>query len=274
MKLLCRCHSHSPVPSQQRLSLTLQTSSSSTSLGRAMPQFPPHSSSPCSGPPQSRRELCAPQAPQPPLLALFAARGAHPAWEPRHRAHLHHQPRGHAGECGKGHPRGTGPSGDPVGPPRHPTSPLLCPLQLPTATARCKRWRPQVERGSQASPKVLKLEHNTTADPSEPSSTQRDSRGEPSTSATSHNCSSVPKAGRSHADDAGGKQGWSPPPQIYGGFPLFSQPLGTPVYSGPWPNPTGAEKGKQDPMGWGWAQPRVLPSTSKNQARGMARASN
>uniref|UniRef100_A0A8B9TMX6 Protein PML n=1 Tax=Anas platyrhynchos TaxID=8839 RepID=A0A8B9TMX6_ANAPL len=147
-------------------------------------------------------------------------------------------------------------------------------MQLPTATARCKRWRPQVERGSQASPKVLKLEHNTTADPSEPSSTQRDSRGEPSTSATSHNCSSVPKAGRSHADDAGGKQGWSPPPQIYGGFPLFSQPLGTPVYSGPWPNPTGAEKGKQDPMGWGWAQPRVLPSTSKNQARGMARASN
>ncbi|XP_071899701.1 protein PML isoform X3 [Anas platyrhynchos] len=73
---------------------------------------------------------------------------------------------------------------------------------LPTATARCKRWRPQVERGSQASPKVLKLEHNATADPSEPSSTQRDSRGEPSTSATSHNCSSVPKAGRSHADDA------------------------------------------------------------------------
>ncbi|EOB00009.1 Putative transcription factor PML [Anas platyrhynchos] len=59
-----------------------------------------------------------------------------------------------------------------------------------------------VERGSQASPKVLKLEHNATADPSEPSSTQRDSRGEPSTSATSHNCSSVPKAGRSHADDA------------------------------------------------------------------------
>ncbi|XP_068552542.1 protein PML isoform X2 [Anas acuta] len=75
-------------------------------------------------------------------------------------------------------------------------------MQLPTATARCKRWRPQVERGSQASPKVLKLEHNATADPSEPSSTQRDSRGEPSTSDTSHNCSSVPKAGRSHADDA------------------------------------------------------------------------
>ncbi|XP_032051147.1 protein PML-like isoform X1 [Aythya fuligula] len=73
---------------------------------------------------------------------------------------------------------------------------------LPAATARCKRWRPQVERGSQVSPKMLKLEHNATADPSEPSSTQRDSRGEPSTSATSHNCSSVPKAGRSCTDDA------------------------------------------------------------------------
>ncbi|XP_040426504.1 protein PML-like isoform X2 [Cygnus olor] len=72
---------------------------------------------------------------------------------------------------------------------------------LPPATVRSKRWWPQVERGSQVSPKVLKLEHNTTAASSEPSSTQ-DGRGEPSTSTTSHNRSSVPKAGRSRTDDA------------------------------------------------------------------------
>lgn len=136
-----------------------------------------------------------------------------------------------------------------MGPPRHPTSPLLCPLQLPAATARCKRWRPQVERGSQASPKVLKLEHNATADPSEPSSTQRDSRGEPSTSATSHNCSSVPKAGRSHADDAGGKQGWSPPPQIYGGFPLFFSLWAPRCTQGLGQTPLGQRRGSRTPWG-------------------------
>lgn len=65
----------------------------------------------------------------------------------------------------------------------------------------------------------------------------------------------------------------TPTPNLWG-FPLFSQPLGTPMYSGPWSNPAGAEKGKRNPMGWGCVQPRVLPSTSKNQVWGTAWAAN
>ncbi|XP_035192014.1 protein PML-like isoform X1 [Oxyura jamaicensis] len=75
-------------------------------------------------------------------------------------------------------------------------------MRLPPVTTRSKRCWPHMKRGSQVSPKVLKLEDNATAAHSKPSSTQQDSRGEPSTSAPSHNRSNVPKAGKSRADDA------------------------------------------------------------------------
>ncbi|XP_014812161.1 PREDICTED: protein PML-like, partial [Calidris pugnax] len=62
-----------------------------------------------------------------------------------------------------------------------------------------KRMSPCVERGSQISPKLLKLEHDSMAVPSDPSSNQRDGRRGPSTSTPSQNCN---PAATNQADDA------------------------------------------------------------------------
>ncbi|XP_074773421.1 protein PML-like isoform X2 [Athene noctua] len=68
-------------------------------------------------------------------------------------------------------------------------------------TTWAKRRSNCVERGSQISPKVLKLECNNTPVPNDRSSNQWDGRKEPSTSMLNRNCSSVP-ATSSHVDDA------------------------------------------------------------------------
>ncbi|XP_074773420.1 protein PML-like isoform X1 [Athene noctua] len=77
-------------------------------------------------------------------------------------------------------------------------------------TTWAKRRSNCVERGSQISPKVLKLECNNTPVPNDRSSNQWDGRKEPSTSMLNRNCSSVP-ATSSHVDDAGGDRGRGPP---------------------------------------------------------------
>ncbi|XP_050759444.1 protein PML [Gymnogyps californianus] len=58
-----------------------------------------------------------------------------------------------------------------------------------------------MEKGSQISPKVLKLECDNTPVPNDPSSNQWDGRQGPSTSTARQNCSRIPAAG-SHTDDA------------------------------------------------------------------------
>uniref|UniRef100_A0A663MCN1 PML-like coiled-coil domain-containing protein n=1 Tax=Athene cunicularia TaxID=194338 RepID=A0A663MCN1_ATHCN len=68
-------------------------------------------------------------------------------------------------------------------------------------TTWAKRRSNCMERGSQISPKVLKLECNNTPVPNDCSSNQWDGRREPSTSMLNRNCSSVP-ATSSHVDDA------------------------------------------------------------------------
>ncbi|XP_074693707.1 protein PML-like isoform X1 [Strix aluco] len=77
-------------------------------------------------------------------------------------------------------------------------------------TAWSKRRSNCVERGSQISPKILKLECNNTPVPSDRSSNQWDGRREPSTSMLNRDCSSIP-ATSSHTDDAGGDRGRGPP---------------------------------------------------------------
>uniref|UniRef100_A0A8B9QGB1 Protein PML n=1 Tax=Apteryx owenii TaxID=8824 RepID=A0A8B9QGB1_APTOW len=73
----------------------------------------------------------------------------------------------------------------------------------PTAAQPKRRLR-HVERGSQSSPKLLKLECDNGPAPSDSILNQWDGRDGPSTSTPSQNCSSIPtaKASRSHADDA------------------------------------------------------------------------
>ncbi|XP_074012560.1 protein PML-like [Numenius arquata] len=66
-------------------------------------------------------------------------------------------------------------------------------------TAWPKRTSPCMERGSQMSPKLLKLECDSMPVPSDPSSNQWDGRRGPSTSTLSQNCS---PAATNHADDA------------------------------------------------------------------------
>ncbi|KAM9224087.1 protein PML-like [Leptosomus discolor] len=69
-----------------------------------------------------------------------------------------------------------------------------------TDTAWPRRRLHCVEKGSQVSPKVLKLECDNMPDPSDPSSNQWDGKKGPSTSMPSQNCSSIPAA-RSRIDD-------------------------------------------------------------------------
>lgn len=77
----------------------------------------------------------------------------------------------------------------------------MSPVQVSQAATRPKRCQPHVERSSQVSPKLLKLER----DGGEPSSSQWDGRGGPSTSAQSHNGRIPPsKASRRRTQDAGG----------------------------------------------------------------------
>ncbi|XP_063202487.1 protein PML-like [Chroicocephalus ridibundus] len=64
-----------------------------------------------------------------------------------------------------------------------------------------KRTSHGMERGSQVSPKLLKLECDSMPIPSDPSSNQWDGRRGPSTSTPDQNCSSIPAA-NSHADVA------------------------------------------------------------------------
>ncbi|XP_075361734.1 protein PML [Mycteria americana] len=68
-------------------------------------------------------------------------------------------------------------------------------------TAWPKRRLHCVERGSQVSPKLLKLEYDNIPVPSNPSSDQWDGGRGPSTSTPSQNCSSIP-ATSNHTDDA------------------------------------------------------------------------
>ncbi|XP_052527953.1 protein PML isoform X4 [Tympanuchus pallidicinctus] len=75
----------------------------------------------------------------------------------------------------------------------------LAEMGVSQATTRSKRCQPHVERSSQISPKLLKLEQ----DGGEPSSRQWDGRGGPSTSTQRHNGRIPPsKASRSHTRDA------------------------------------------------------------------------
>ncbi|XP_015134517.2 protein PML [Gallus gallus] len=75
----------------------------------------------------------------------------------------------------------------------------LAKMGVSQAATRPKRCQPHVERSSQVSPKLLKLER----DGGEPSSSQWDGRGGPSTSAQSHNGRIPPsKASRSRTRDA------------------------------------------------------------------------
>ncbi|XP_009949887.1 PREDICTED: protein PML [Leptosomus discolor] len=69
-----------------------------------------------------------------------------------------------------------------------------------TDTAWPRRRLHCVEKGSQVSPKVLKLECDNMPDPSDPSSNQWDGKKGPSTSMPGQNCSSIPAA-RSRIDD-------------------------------------------------------------------------
>nr|XP_009674004.1 PREDICTED: protein PML-like [Struthio camelus australis] len=75
----------------------------------------------------------------------------------------------------------------------------------PPAATRPK-WRShQVERGSQSSPKKLKVECDNAPARSNPILNQWNDKGGPSTSTPSQNCSSIPttNACKSHADDTG-----------------------------------------------------------------------
>ncbi|XP_025971622.2 protein PML-like isoform X2 [Dromaius novaehollandiae] len=79
-------------------------------------------------------------------------------------------------------------------------------MQASTASpaATQPKWRSRhMERGSQSSPKLLKLECDNEPALSNSSLNQWDGRGGPSTSAPSQNCSSIPatKASRNQADD-------------------------------------------------------------------------
>ncbi|KAM6125472.1 protein PML-like [Phoenicopterus ruber ruber] len=65
-------------------------------------------------------------------------------------------------------------------------SPTLPITTWPKRRSRC------MERGSQVSPKQLKLEYDNVPGPSNPSSDQQDGRSESSTSGPDQNCSSVP----------------------------------------------------------------------------------
>ncbi|XP_075016652.1 protein PML-like [Calonectris borealis] len=75
------------------------------------------------------------------------------------------------------------------------TSPVVPVTTWPKRMLHC------VEKGSQISPKLLKLESDNTPVPSDPSSSQRDGGRGPSTSAPSQNCSSI-RAASCHNDDA------------------------------------------------------------------------
>ncbi|XP_059680089.1 protein PML-like [Gavia stellata] len=75
------------------------------------------------------------------------------------------------------------------------TSPALPVTVWPKRRLHC------MERGSQISPKLPKLECDNRSDPSDPSSNQWDGGRGPSTSVSNQNCSNIPAAS-SHADDA------------------------------------------------------------------------
>lgn len=158
------------------------------------------------------------------LCTLSTARGASPAREPEHFAHLHHQPRGDAHEPGKNRLSQAGAFGDQEMPPWHLTSPMPSSLQALPVTTCPKRSLHSVERGSQISPKLLKLEHDTVPVPSNPSSNQWDDRMGPSTSVPRQNCRSVPAAS-SHTDDAGGDRGCGLPCYPISSSPLWESPI-------------------------------------------------
>lgn len=177
------------------------------------------------------------------LCALSTATGARPAQRPEHLTHLHHhQPQEEADEPGKNLPGQAEAFGDQEVPLQPLTSPVLSSLQSPPVTVCSKQTLHSMERGSQFSPKLLKLECDNMPVPSDPSSNQWDGRSGPSTSMLRKICNSI-RATSCPTDDAGGDRERGPPRyHVSCPSPHLSQPLGTPRDSEPWPNPPRSEK--------------------------------